>query len=300
VSSRPLAAAAASLVIGLLVGCASAPPASGPPASGVRSGPPSRSTGAPTTRQDVSYGSDPAELLDLVRPAGNATERRPAVILVHGGGFTGGDKGTRDMVGLSTRLARDGYVVTSVNYGLAPAVRYPVPVRQVQSAIRWVRAHAGALGVDPARVAAVGESAGAILASEVGTAGSGSRTTGARVRAVVSLSGLTDFRMREENVHPVAARNALAYLGCSTITRCPAATAASAVTALDPTDPPILFASSTDDLVPGASDAVMATAMRRLHIPVSVVVEPGSAHAGELFAGTDLNARVLAFLRAHV
>jgi acetyl esterase len=78
---------------------------------------------------------------------------------------------------------------------------------------------------------------------------------------------------------------------------CPPATPASAITALDATDPPFLFASSQHDFVPGDSNAVMAARMRRLSVPVDVVTVPGSAHAAQLLVGTDLTDTVVRFLR---
>jgi acetyl esterase/lipase len=93
------------------------------------------------------------------------------VLLIHGGGWTQGDKqgfGTP----YCTLLAQQGFVVGNINYRLArdkqPATQWPAPLVDAQLAVRWLRAHANNLNLDPQRLCAWGTSAGGHLAVFLG------------------------------------------------------------------------------------------------------------------------------------
>jgi acetyl esterase len=87
----------------------------------------------------------------------------PAIVFLHGGGFVTCDIDVYD--GVARQLAkRSGMRVVSVDYGLAPEHPFPVPLDDCIAAIRWVAAHGADWGIDPARIAVAGDSAGANLA----------------------------------------------------------------------------------------------------------------------------------------
>ena len=102
---------------------------------------------------------------DLYRP--QATGPAPAVLLVHGGGWTGKD-GRWQMNSIATKLVKRGYVVLNVTYRLAPRWIYPAPVEDLQEAVKWLRAHSAENGIDPNRIATFGYSAGGYLAALTG------------------------------------------------------------------------------------------------------------------------------------
>jgi len=89
----------------------------------------------------------------------SAASPRPAILHIHGGGFIAGSARTdlRSLKGLSDRL---GCVIVSVEYRLAPAVPFPGSLEDNYSALRWLHDEAPRLGVDPRRIALLGESAG--------------------------------------------------------------------------------------------------------------------------------------------
>lgn|GEM_PF-563815 len=89
-------------------------------------------------------------------------KRRPAIIVIHGGGWYKGSRS--DMGSIARRLATAGFVVVNISYRLAPAYQFPAQVIDVREAIRWTRREAVRLGVDPERIGLFGYSAGAHLA----------------------------------------------------------------------------------------------------------------------------------------
>ena len=101
----------------------------------------------------------------LYRPEGAAAPA-PVCLFFHGGGWVIGSVDTHDA--LCTALAdRSGVVVVSVEYRLSPESPFPEPLDDCVAALRWVVDNAGDLGVDPARVAVAGDSAGGNLAAAV-------------------------------------------------------------------------------------------------------------------------------------
>jgi pectinesterase len=101
--------------------------------------------------------------LDVFTPSGKGPF--PAVIFVHGGGWSGGDKkGGNDPLFLP--VARRNIAWFTINYRLAPKHNYPAPIEDIHAAIRWVRSHAKEFNVDPARIALVGESAGGQIVAQ--------------------------------------------------------------------------------------------------------------------------------------
>lgn len=93
----------------------------------------------------------------------NVASRSPAVVFLHGGGFVTCDIDVYD--GVARQLAkRSGMRVVSVDYALAPEHPFPVPLDDCIAAIRYVAANGRDLGIDPARIAVAGDSAGANLA----------------------------------------------------------------------------------------------------------------------------------------
>ena len=148
---------------------------------------------APTVTRDIPYATvgGSALLLDAHRPAGAGPF--PAVVLLHGGGFTGGSKGgwTGD---LARSLAAAGYAVFDINYrllgDLGPGATLDAAMNAAREdlgrALDHVVARAAAYGVDAARVAVGGGSAGAIAAL---LAAYGPDRVGVRPRAVIDLWG---------------------------------------------------------------------------------------------------------------
>lgn len=154
-------------------------------------------------RRDVAYlPPTRAERLDLYLPATPAKELRPALVWVHGGGWKTGDKAATRERNVATALARWGVVVASINYRLGPGA-WPTNLHDVKSAVQWLRTHAAEFGVDPARIALGGGSAGghlALLAAftadrEFEPAGP-TPAASSRVAAVVDFYGITDHRTR--------------------------------------------------------------------------------------------------------
>lgn len=125
-----------------------------------------------------------------------------ACILVHGGGFTKGDKQTF-ITPIFDPLAKAGFAWFTINYRLAPQHPWPACAEDVASAIRWVKARAADYKVDVNRIALIGESAGGHLVSWAGVTGEGET----RVAAVVPFYAPHDL------VVQVKKRNSLGGLG---------------------------------------------------------------------------------------
>src|ERR1039457_4763812 len=143
---------------------------------------------APLDRKDVEYahpGGKPM-LLDLHVPDGPGPFA--AAILVHGGGFDGGSRGT-NVRPLFEPLADAGFAWFSIDYRLAPEFRFPQAIEDLDAAIRWVKANAAAYHIDVSKIAIIGESAGGYLVNYAGT----HETPDLKIAAVVDFYAPVDY-----------------------------------------------------------------------------------------------------------
>lgn len=133
--------------------------------------------------------------MTLLIPEGR--EPKPAVIFYPGGGFTSANYGGY----LETRLAlaRAGFVVAAAEYRVVPD-RFPALVVDAKAAVRYLRAHAKELGVDPERIGVFGDSAGGYVAQMVGTTNGETRfdqgdhiEQSSAVQAVATIYGISDL-----------------------------------------------------------------------------------------------------------
>jgi acetyl esterase/lipase len=106
----------------------------------------------------AQHGALPLKL-DVYMPDEPATERRPAIVQVHGGGWVSGTRKEQG-IPLLNHLAANGWVGFNVNYRLSPYATWPDHAVDVKRAIAWVREHADEYGVDPDLIALTGGSAG--------------------------------------------------------------------------------------------------------------------------------------------
>jgi acetyl esterase/lipase len=113
---------------------------------------------------DLAYGADPAQRMDVYRPA-NA-QNAPVIFMVHGGGWARGDKEAAGVVNNKVdHWLPKGYIVVSVGYRLVPEVTPLVEADDVAKALAFAQGKAKSWGGDPARFVLMGHSAGAHLVS---------------------------------------------------------------------------------------------------------------------------------------
>ncbi len=112
---------------------------------------------AANVEKDVVYGKggDTDLHLDIYKPTG-AASKRMAVIHFHGGGFAGGNKD--GLAGRLQALSARGYTNIAAQYRLSAngAARWPAQIEDVKASVRWTRANASRLGIEPNRIAVAG------------------------------------------------------------------------------------------------------------------------------------------------
>ena len=115
-----------------------------------------------TIERDVSYREGHARwVLNMIAPKERSSRPRPAVVLVHGGGWTMGDQYKFTKMGYN--LAEEGYVVMLPTYRLVKDAPFPACLEDVKNSVRWLRAHAEKYQIDPTKIGAYGNSAGGTL-----------------------------------------------------------------------------------------------------------------------------------------
>ncbi|MBR2233642.1 MAG: alpha/beta hydrolase [Prevotella sp.] len=127
-----------------------------------------------TVTENVAYRTDvgPSTVLDVAQPLFGPQTNRPAILIIHGGGWSAGSKNDMVYRTLMVDYAMKGYVVCNMNYRLVQEAPLPACIEDVQAAVRWMKSNAQKLGIDPQRIGTYGHSAGGHLSLMAGlTAG---------------------------------------------------------------------------------------------------------------------------------
>jgi len=116
--------------------------------------------------KDIVFGKGGSKelTLDVYRPPANVTSKRMAIVHLFGGGFFVGNKNAGYILNDIKPLGARGYTNISANYRLQQENLWPAQIHDTKAAIRWTRANAERLGVDPNRIVIAGYSAGGMLA----------------------------------------------------------------------------------------------------------------------------------------
>ena len=243
-------------------------------------------------RHDVVYGRAGAQdlRLDVFSPRADGT-RRPALVYVHGGGWS---LGFRDRQGLPllVELARRGWVGIQPSYRLSPVATFPDHLADVKRAIAWVRANADELGVDPGMVAVAGGSAGGHLAALAALTGErrdlqpGFEDDDASVQACVPLYGVYDPPNELGHQYP-GLRDFLArvVLKADPEERPERWRTASPTAQIHAGAPPFLVVHGDRDTLTSPQEAAAFAANLRetSRAPVGLIQLPGAQHAFDMF-----------------
>ncbi|WP_276483733.1 alpha/beta hydrolase [Paraflavitalea pollutisoli] len=229
-------------------------------------------------------------LLDVFAPKGKSRKQRPAILIIHGGGWRSGNRTQHHP--LAQQLASRGYVCFTPEYRLSTEALYPAAVHDLQAAIRYIRTQGRQYGIDTNQLAVLGFSAGGQLAALLGVTGNhpafegnGCHTkTGTEVQAILDLDGTLSF------VHPESGEGddskgisaATYWFGYPKKENAALWEAASPLTYVGPHTPPTLFLNSSVDRMHAGRDDYMKI-LRQYGIRTEVYTFEGAPHTFPLF-----------------
>jgi len=267
-----------------------------------------------TENVEMGRGGDKILHADVYQPKNPSSTARPAVIFIHGGGWsTGSYKGGSS----KPYLAQHGYVAVSIEYRLSNVAPWPAQLDDCKMAVRWLRSNAAKYGVDPGHIAAWGGSAGAHLACFLGTTGNQPQLEGlggyagvsSQVQAVVDNSGPVEFTTGSEGLKgstPTQDSPMLITLfGGSFADKSDIYKQGSPITYVKAGDPPFLVIHGDQDRsVPIEQARKMVAALKAAHVPVEYIVIHNGGHGGKSMPGfpspapteKEINRQALAFL----
>ncbi|MBI3740223.1 MAG: alpha/beta hydrolase [Chloroflexi bacterium] len=243
--------------------------------------PDSRNAGK--VERDVTYCTMDNVALKMDAYYPRVLNNAPAVVYVHGGGWTQGDKssgeGARDISELQTR----GYAVFSINYRLAPQYKFPAQIQDVKCAIRSLRANAAQYGLDPNRVGVWGGSAGGHLVALLGTSDARAgfdvgeyAEQSSRVQAVVDYFGPADFTNGYIGSNPVTMQR---VFGANLSNASELAARYSPITYVSQDDPPFsILHGDKDEVVPLSQSQILNDKLKSAGVESSLVVVKNAGH----------------------
>jgi acetyl esterase/lipase len=266
--------------------------------------------------ENLAYGPDDQHRVDVYLPA--ATGPFPTVIWIHGGGWLSGNR--KDIEEASFVLCA-GFALASIDYRFSTEAAFPARTHDVKAAIRYLRANAETLELDPDHFVLFGSSAGGQIASMAGASDGvaaledlsfGNETTPSRVSAVVDWYGPTEFASMDAALLAQGCPEALAnhsepnspesqLLGCTVGEPACADEVASAspVSYVGADDPPFLIMHGTTDCaVPAQQSLYLAAALGESSVCASYQSVVGAGHGGPAWLSDEVQDVVLEFLQA--
>lgn len=216
-----------------------------------------------TVKSDIVYAPS-GQQMDLCLPS--AVSKKTSLILIHGGGFTSGTRA--DLMGHCKLFAEGGFVVSTIDYRLAPSFPYPSAIEDARAAVQWNIDHAAKLGIDPNKVIVLGYSAGGTIALSVGLA------KNSHVAGIIDIAGISDFDLliKTTTIEKLRA-DISAYLGNT------APDAVSPLSQVARGNPAVfLFHGDADPLVPVSQSVRIAEKLKANNVPLLLRVLPGGGH----------------------
>jgi len=207
-------------------------------------------------------------------------KRYPAVVIIHGGGFTGGKRDAARELNVGGNLARHGYIGMSIEYLLSEhnSVSWPRNLYDCKTAVRWLRVNAERLQVDTAHIGVIGGSAGGHLSAMVGMTAPADGLdpkepfgdVSCQVQCAVDMYGPAEFKEGRP----------LSMLG-KTYQEAPELyKQASPLTYVRKDNPPLLILHGTaDKLVPVAQSQMLADALQKAGAVHELVIVEGAPHS---------------------
>jgi len=236
-----------------------------------------------SVRRGVVYNHPARKPLKLtIFSPNDGTEKHPAVLLIHGGGWLFGTRYQLDWYG--RQLARHGYVAATIDYRMMPRYAFPDCLHDCKLGVMWLRSNAAAYGIDPERIGALGNSAGGHLTAllgatkpEDGLEPAGAAGVSSSIRAAVVLYGVSDMSYYRNPTGYIRLFGVTSQFIKNFVTRDyhgegDAFDAASPVHYADESMCPTLFIHGTkDNLVPYGQTVAFYNQLRRLGVPTRLI-----------------------------
>jgi acetyl esterase len=173
------------------------------------------------------------------------TKTYPGIALVHGGGWISGSRDNEKY--MAQELASRGYVAIAVGYRLADTAKYPAGVEDIEQALKWVKKNRKKYSLNQHKMAVLGESAGAQIATLVGVKSKN------KMSAIINIDGIVSF------IHPEAEESTYAsyWLGGDREVNLKKWTEASPLEYVNKNTPPTLFINSSQPRFHAGRDDMM-------------------------------------------
>lgn len=210
--------------------------------------------------KEIVYSKINERELHLDAYYNTASAKKPAIVILHGGGWKSGNKS--QMETFAQEMASKGFSCFTIEYRLSPEAKYPAAIFDVKKAIRYIKINANRFNVDATKIAVLGCSSGGQMAALIGTTNNNSlfenkdnnNKISSTVQAIIDIDGILAFK------HPESQEGAVAglWLGGSYEEKPEIWKQASTLTYTDKNTPPTLFINSSIDRFHAGRDDMIA------------------------------------------
>ena len=248
---------------------------------------------------NVSYGSHWSQTMDIYLPAGRTSSNTPFMLIVHGGGWTGGDKGEFNAVITRLQTLLPHYAFFNINYRLFDGVnnKYPAQEEDIKAAVNFINSKAGEFNISN-KMVLMGASAGAHLAMLQGY----KHIAPLKARVIISFFGPTDLVEFYNNPPSPSLQPSLnALFGYSpeqNIQGYQQASPAFFVNAQ--AAPTLMLHGNLDQLVPVAQSTLLKNKLTAAGVSNKLVVYPNEGHGWMGASLEDSYHQINSFLSAHI